>query len=100
MIAFIIFAEYFRIPRLWKLLLFLPVYYSLSGFIQARMKFCYVYGYIGVFSLEGRKTFSRVRDEESMKRDRRTVFQILTWIITGSGILTALYYFLSQMNLR
>jgi hypothetical protein len=96
MICFIAFAEIFRVPGLWKLLIFIPTFYSLSGFIQAWKKFCYVYGYIGVFSLKGRKSFTRVSDEISIREDRKTVLKIVSWVLAGSVLVTALYYFLSE----
>ena len=96
MILFILLAEIFKIPRMWKLLLFIPAYYSFSGFIQARKKFCYIYGYKGVFSLKGRKTFTRIFDETSIREDRKTVFEIVSMVIVSSGIITAVYYFLSD----
>lgn len=96
MILFILIAEIFGIPGLWKLLIFIPAYYSFSGFIQARKKFCYVYGYKGVYSLKGRQTFTRVSDEDSVRADRKTVFEIVSMVIAGSAIVTAVYYYLSN----
>ncbi len=95
MILFILFAELSGIPKLWKLLLFIPAYFTLSGFIQAWNKFCYVYGFKGVFSMEGRKIFPRVKDEQNLEQDRKKVFQILAYVIIGGAALTAVYYFLS-----
>lgn len=94
MIVFIVLAELFRFAQPWKLLLFIPSFYALSGFIQAWKKFCYVYGYIGVFSFEGRKTFTKVHDNQFKRSDRKTVVQLISLIVLGSGIMTALYYFL------
>ena len=49
MIIFIISAEVYAIPQIWKLALFAPTVYALSGFIQARNRFCFLFGFMGLF---------------------------------------------------
>jgi hypothetical protein len=78
-------------PRLYRLFILPPLAYAFSGFIQARHKFCFVYGWIGVFSLSGRKQFHKVQETESAKRDRRTALKIISMVLLGSLLLTALY---------
>ena len=78
----------------WKFMIFFPVYYALSGFIQARNKFCYIYGYKGVASLLGRKKFEKIRDEENLKKDKRLARKIILQVVVGSILITLLYYFL------
>ena len=65
-LIFVLIIHLFDLPHL-KFLLFLPVYYALSGFIQARNKFCYIYGFKGVASVIGRKKFQKIRDDEHLK---------------------------------
>lgn len=93
MIAFIIVAEVYQIPKGWKLLLFAPAAHALTGFIQARQKFCFVYGYFGLFSITGRRT--RVMDPIQLRQDRLKALNIVGQIFVGSIIITLLYYFIS-----
>jgi hypothetical protein len=95
MILFILIAEIFRFPQPWKFLLFAPTFYALSGFLQARQKFCYVYGYKGVFSMTGRRNYSRVKDDQYLQKDRSMAIQIVSRVTVVSSIITLLYYFLS-----
>jgi hypothetical protein len=92
---FIICAEAFHLPQAWKFFLFAPAVYAFSGFLQAWQKFCFLYGYMGVFSLEGRKTFSRIKDNQDRQKDRRKAIQLISKVVLGSSVITLLYYFLS-----
>jgi len=78
-------------PKLYRIFIFPALFYALSGFIQARHKFCFVYGWKGLFSMTGRKHFHRVRDKESLRKDRLTALMIVGMITFGSLVLTALY---------
>ncbi|HQW24987.1 MAG TPA: hypothetical protein PLV75_03475 [Saprospiraceae bacterium] len=93
MIVFLIGAEFYQIPKGWKLLLFAPTAYALSGFIQARHKFCFVFGYFGLFSTTGKRT--RVIDPIQLRQDRLKALKIVGQIFLGSLMITLLYYFLS-----
>ena len=93
MIVFVTLAEVYHIPKEWKLLLFAPTAYALSGFIQARHKFCFVFGLFGIFNTSGRRT--KVKDAEQLRNDRHKALNIVAQIFTGSLLTTLLYYFLS-----
>ncbi len=93
MIAFIIVAEVYQISQEWKLFLFAPTAYALSGFIQARHKFCFIFGYFGLFNTSGKRT--RVIDGIQLHKDRLKALTIVGQIFTGSVIITLLYYFIS-----
>lgn len=81
--------------RIWNLLVFIPVFYSVSGFIQAAYKFCYIYGFRHIFSVQGMRKFTSVRDEQLIKQDRKKAIQIVTMVTISSVFITAIYYFLS-----
>ncbi len=81
-------------PQWTRLLLIIPVYYALSGYLQAQQKFCYVYGWQGVFSVAGRKQFGKVRDATAIEKDRQLVYSLVAKILAGSILITAIYYFL------
>ena len=93
MIVFVIVAEVYQIPKGWKLLLFAPTAYALSGFIQARHKFCFIFGYFGLFNTSGKRT--RVKDGIQLHKDRLKALTIVGQIFIGSAIITLLYYFIS-----
>jgi len=93
MIVFVIVAEVYQIPKGWKLLLFAPTAYALSGFIQARHKFCFIFGYFGLFNISGKRT--KVKDAAQLRSDRLKALNIVAQIFTGSLLITLLYYFLS-----
>jgi hypothetical protein len=95
LVLFVIWAEVYGIPQSWKLFIFAPSVYALSGFLQARQKFCFVYGYKGIFSTKGRRVFSRVKDDHALRKDRNMAFLIVSRVLIGSAIITLLYYFLS-----
>lgn len=80
--------------RIWRLLIFLPVFYGVSGFIQASKKFCYIYGFRQVFSLEGIRSFKKINDQDSIQADRRTAMRIVIAVFLTSAFITLLYYFL------
>jgi hypothetical protein len=78
-------------PRLYRIFILPPIFYALSGFIQARHRFCYLYGWVGLFSLTGRKQFHRVGDKENARKDRMTALKIVIMVLFGSVMLTGLY---------
>ena len=78
-------------PRLYRIFILPPIFYALSGFIQARHHFCYLYGWTGVFSLAGRKQFHKVEEKENARKDRLTALKIVIMVTLGSLMLTALY---------
>jgi hypothetical protein len=80
------------LPAYTRWFLFAPVFYGVSGFIQAQHKFCYIYGFQGVFSLTGKKKFSRSKEEKDIIKDRQTARKLLLLITIISAILTILLY--------
>lgn len=84
-------------PQWTRLLIFIPVYYALSGYLQARQKFCYLYGLRGVFSVAGRQQFGKVEDEAAMQKDRQLVYSLIAKILAGTILITAIYYFLPKL---
>ena len=76
----------------WRLLVFFPLFYGLSGFIQAWKKFCYVYGFRSLMSMRGRKKFERNNNPRFSQMDRSTAYLIVATVTLGSIILTGLYY--------
>lgn len=93
MIIFIISARIFEFPPIWKLALFAPTVYAISGFLQARQKFCFLFGFYGLFSITGKR--SRIQDATQHRKDRAMALRIVCQVVLGSGIISLLYYFLA-----
>jgi hypothetical protein len=68
----------FRVPAVWRLLVFFPAAGSAVGFLQAAMHFCAAYGMLGVFNVayDAGKT-DTVEQAEFRKQDRRKAWAIL-----------------------
>lgn len=93
MVLFIVLAEFYALSPGWKLALFAPTAYALSGFIQARYKFCFLFGFFGLFSMTGKK--AKVYDPEQLASDRALAIRIVSQVFIGSAVITLLYFFLS-----
>jgi hypothetical protein len=93
MITFILIAELNQLPQVWKLALFAPAVYATSGFVQARQRFCFLFGFLGIFSIAGKR--SRVKDLHQLRKDRRKAYLLVSQVFIGAVIITLLYYFLS-----
>ena len=93
MAIFIVLDVNFHFPQIWKLVLFGPTVYAMSGFLQARQKFCFMYGIFGVFSFSGKR--SRVKDDLQMKKDRNKAIWLIAQIFVGGMGVTLAYYCLT-----
>jgi hypothetical protein len=93
MVIFIIIDINFNLQPVWKLILFAPTVYALSGFLQARQKFCFLFGLIGIMSFSGKR--SRIGDPIQLHGDRSKALRLVLQIFIGSSILTLAYYFLT-----
>jgi hypothetical protein len=87
----VLILEIFDSPKLYRIMVLPTIAVALSGFLQARHRFCYLYGWRGVFSIAGRKKFEKITDDADLKRDRRTAIQIVVMMLVGSILLTAVY---------
>jgi hypothetical protein len=70
---------------------FLPLFVSAIGFIQARSKFCLAYGLVGTFNFGKIGDMERVFDAESKKSDRRKALAILIQSALIAGTATAIF---------
>jgi hypothetical protein len=94
MILLILFIHWFHLPSVARLGLFIPAFYAVSGFIQAFMKFCYIYGWKGIMSLTGRKKFEKVNEPEYVRKDRRKATLLVLIVTCSAMLLTLIYFFL------
>ena len=84
--------EWADLSKSYRLLVFPPVFAALSGFIQAQQRFCYRYGWKGVFSFSGQRQFESIKDADMRRRDRRMAVKLIGIITLCSLLLTMTYY--------
>ena len=94
MIGYILFVKWMNLPDSYKLWLFIPAFYSASGFLQAAKKFCFVYGWKGLSSLSGMRKFQTIKDKNFLRQDRKTALNFVLIVTLCSMLLTAIYYLL------
>ena len=90
----IIFITYFNFSREWRLLIFIPLFYSALCYFQVRKKFCVVYGVLGIFNFGKLGNSQKVIDDESKRLDKKRAIQILFISLSTSLIATVVYYLL------
>ncbi len=94
MAIFIILDINFHFPQVWKLALFAPTVYAFSGFLQARQRFCFLFGFLGLFSMAGKR--SSVKDDQQKNKDRAKALWLVAQVFFGSVMVTLLYYVLTM----
>lgn len=87
-------VEILDVHRLWRLLIAAPVALSLTGFVQAIRRFCFAYGFSGVFSITGLRQLTKIRDDAFLKEDRKTAIRLVAIVVAGTCLITMLYYLL------
>lgn len=63
-------------PPLARLLLIIPAAVAASGFIQARLRFCAGFGFLGIFNFDELGETQAVADPDARRRDRIKAIQI------------------------
>jgi hypothetical protein len=76
-------------PREARLLVGIPAMLSASGYIQAALKFCAGYGWLGVFNFGEAGRQEEVRDADARRRDRVRALSI-SGAAFGIGLVVAL----------
>jgi hypothetical protein len=94
MVLFIVLAEMYNIPQTWKLGLMAPAAYAMSGFLQAFQRFCFLFGFFGLFSFGGKR--KKITNDLQMQKDRNKAIWLITQVCIGSLLVTLLYFFLSS----
>lgn len=94
----IVLVETLDVHPLWRFSIAAPVAWSLTGFVQAMHRFCFAYGFSGVFSVKGLRQITKIRDDEFLKQDRKMALRLVSIVIIGTGIITILYYLLPGAN--
>lgn len=85
---------YLDVPRLLRLVIFIPVAISVLGFLQARMRFCAYFGIKGVFNFGELGETYIIEQPEFRAKDFKKARQIIMYSIIAGIIAAAVAYYL------
>ena len=75
--------------RAWRLTLALPAGMAAAGYLQARLRFCFEFGFRGVYNFDALGHQERVAAEEARAADRRRAVAVAA-ASAGIGLAVAL----------
>jgi hypothetical protein len=73
-----------------RLMAFTPAMLAAVGFIQARNRFCFAYGLMGVFNFDAAGDAKKIKDPAALKADRIHALKILGKSFLLAALMTAL----------
>jgi hypothetical protein len=77
-------------PTSARLIAFAPAMLASVGFIQARNRFCFAYGLMGVFNFDSAGDVKKVKDPAALKADRAQALRIVFKGLVSAALMTAL----------
>jgi hypothetical protein len=77
-------------PTSARLVAFAPAMLASVGFIQARNRFCFAYGLLGVFNFDKAGDVKKIKDPAALKADRHQAFTIVLKSLLLASLMTAL----------
>ncbi len=77
-------------PTSARLITFAPAMLASVGFIQARNRFCFAYGLMGVFNFDSAGDVKKVKDPAALKADRAQALKIVFKSLVSAALMTAL----------
>jgi hypothetical protein len=73
-----------------RLIAFAPAMLASVGFIQARNRFCFAYGLMGVFNFDTAGDVKKIKDPAALKADRTNALKIIAKSLLLASLMTAL----------
>jgi hypothetical protein len=73
-----------------RLIAFAPAMLASVGFIQARNRFCFAYGLMGVFNFDAAGDVKKIKDPAALKADRNNALKIVLKSFLLASVMTAL----------
>lgn len=73
-----------------RLIAFAPAMLASVGFIQARNRFCFAYGLMGVFNFDKAGDVKKIKDPAALKADRANALKIVLKSLLSASLMTAL----------
>ena len=77
-------------PASTRLIAFAPAMLASVGFIQARNRFCFAYGLMGVFNFDKAGDVKKIKDPAALKADRLQALTIVFKSLISASLMTAL----------
>jgi len=77
-----------------RFIAFLPALLASVGYIQAKSRFCFAYGLMGVFNFDKAGDVKKIKDPAALKADRANAAKILSKSVVLAAVMTALVLFL------
>ena len=90
----IIVIQVFYLTQPWRLIVFIPLSYSILCFQQARQKFCVLFGINGVYNFTDKRKVVAIKEEESLEKDRKKAWQIIFTSTLIAFIIVIVYFYL------
>jgi hypothetical protein len=73
-----------------RLIAFAPAMLASVGYIQARNRFCFAYGLMGVFNFDTAGDVKKIKDPAALKADRAQALKIIFKSLISASLLTTL----------
>jgi hypothetical protein len=73
-----------------RLIAFAPAMLASVGYIQARNRFCFAYGLMGVFNFDTAGDVKKIKDPAALKADRAQALKIVLKSLASAALLTTL----------
>ena len=73
-----------------RLIAFAPAMLASVGYIQARNRFCFAYGLMGVFNFDTAGDVKKIKDPSALKADRAQALKIVLKSLVSAALLTTL----------
>jgi hypothetical protein len=77
-------------PTSARFIAFAPAMLASVGFIQARYRFCFAYGLMGVFNFDSAGDVKKVKDPAALKADRAQALKIVFKSLVSATLMTVL----------
>lgn len=88
-LAFVLMV-FFDLPRIYRLLIYIPATMSALGFLQARESFCVLYGLKGEYRMDNER--NKVIDSDQLSVDRKSSINIIIVALSVGLAATILAY--------
>ena len=73
-----------------RLIAFAPAMLAAVGYIQAKSRFCFAYGLMGVFNFDKAGAVKKVKDSVALKADRANAVKVLVKSFLLAAAMTAI----------
>ena len=90
----IIAIQIFHLSPKYRLIIFIPLFYSILCYYQAQQKFCVAFGIIGIYNFGNLGKSKRVIESEFKNKDIRNSWLIIFKTLLLSFLIVVIYYFL------